>query len=244
MNQKLGDFIKPSKKFGISIVKLSEFPPPTSEDLTFVGDPEAANRREIAQAWKEERESFNKLKRLARRLGIKKMIVAPESATTGYMGFYLSDKADWTWGAKAGTTARFRREWGLSSAQTRLVDRVVLGRSRPVIFINRYACFEGASRILAHEMGHHIFDLAGFTSKETNAPVSSAMRRFFPHDTYVQSSRDEICAECFALYLTGSALRKGIRRHCVRILRRVRHRDKNAVKLLESQRRGARRFLR
>jgi hypothetical protein len=62
------------------------------------------------------------------------------------------------------------------------------------------------------------------------------MKGFFPHDEYLHQSRDEICAECFAEYLTVPALRSGIKRHCDSVLRRVLVHNRNATKFIESYR--------
>jgi hypothetical protein len=90
---------------------------------------------------------------------------------------------------------------------------------------------------LSHEIGHHIFRLAEFTERERNASVSEAMRRFFPFDTYLHQSRDEICAECFAEYLTVSTIKSSIERHCDSVLRQVRVHNPYTAKLIESYRR-------
>ena len=125
------------------------------------------------------------------------------------------------------------RAWGLSEEQTHSINR----KEGPVILINCHSCFEqGASSTLAHEIGHHLYRLAQFTKEEQSMSVTKTMKGFFPHDEYLHQSRDEICAESFAEYLTVPALRSGIKRHCDSILQKVRVHNLNAAKLIESYR--------
>jgi len=184
------------------------------------------DRRELSKLWKEERAEFQRLKRLARAIGIKGVFVSLSSASPDLKGWYVS--CGWEMDSLSA------REWGLSKKQIHSINR----KEGPVILIDYHSCAEqGASRTLAHEIGHHIYRLAEFAEQERNGSVSEAMRRFFPFDTYVHQSRDEICAECFAKYLTVPTIKNGIKRHCDSIVRKVRVHNLNAAKFIESYRR-------
>lgn len=183
---------------------------------------------EVAIIRKEEQPEFNRLKRLARDLGVARVIVAPESANppNGFQGQYIYDDQSSNW----------LEQWGLSSGQISSTERIVFnGGAVILVSYNAWIDF-GACHTLAHEIGHHIYNLAQFTPKERSLPVTSAMCRFFPDDTYVHQSRDEICAECFAFYLTRAPLKKSVEGDCDSILRRVRSHNPNAANLIESYR--------
>jgi len=208
--------------FGFFHTAVEDIPELTSGEK----DPEDYDRRELAKTWKKERAEFSRLERLARALGIEKVVVSPESALPDREGWYVS--CGWE------VDSMSARRWGLSKEQIHSINR----KEGPVILIDYHSCDEqGASRTLAHEIGHHIYRMAEFTGQEIDAPVSKTMRRFFPLDIYVHQSRDEICAECFAKYLTVSTIKNGIRRHCDSILRKVLVHNPSAAKLIESYRR-------
>jgi len=224
-HRSLSSLLEPNPKFGVSVINVRDIPPPTAKDFTYKKDPEAGDRRELAKAWKEEKPEFNRLKRLARALGIEKVVVSPDSASPHFQGYYIPCGWDWEVDSLA------ERAWGLSEEQTHSINR----KEGPVILIDCRSCFEqGASSTLAHEIGHHLYRLAQFTEKEQSTPVTETMKGFFPHNEYLHQSRDEICAECFAEYLTVPALRSGVERHCDSILRKVRIHNPNAAKLIES----------
>lgn len=202
--------------FGFSIVNGRDIPPPTAEDL----QPE-----ESGKLWKEERAEFNRLKRLARAIGIEKVIVSPESALPDLKGWYVY--SGW------GVDSLSAQGWDLSEEQIRSINR----KKGPVILIDYHSCYEqGASHTLAHEIGHHVFRLARFTQEEQNTPVTETMKGFFPNDEYVHRDRDEICAECFAEYFTKVPLRKAVEQHCESVLRRVCRHDPAVVKLVREYR--------
>jgi hypothetical protein len=174
--------------------------------------------------WKKEQSEFNQLKRLAHDLGVARVIVAPNPGND-FHGQYIYDELSTSWPEK----------WGLTSRQNTLTERFVTN-GEAVIFIGYYAVFDqGACHILAHEIGHHIYQMARYAQQ---VPVSNMMSRFFPGpgDTYFHKNRDEICAECFAFYLTGAPFKKTIERHCDSILRRVRANDPKAANLIKSHR--------
>jgi hypothetical protein len=182
-------------------------------------------RRELAKLWKEEGVEFNQLKRLARAIGIEGVFVSPSSASLDLKGWYVY--CGWE------VDSMSAREWGLSKEQIHSINR----KEGPVILIDYHSCAEqGASRTLSHEIGHHLYRLAKFKEDEQSTPVTETMKGFFPHDEYLHQSRDEICAECFAEYLTVPTTKSGIKRHCDSILRKVRVHNPNAAKLIESYR--------
>lgn len=192
-----------SYEFGFERVK--DIPPPTAEDLIREKDPEAYDRRELAKVWRGERPEFNRLKRLARALGIEKVVVSPESALPDLKGWYVY--SGWE------VDSLSAQGWGLSKNQIRSINR----KEGPAILIDYHSCSEqGASRTLGHEIGHHLYRLAQFTADQR---------------------RDEICAECFAEYLTVPAPRSVIKRHCDSILQKVRVHNPKAAKLVASYRR-------
>lgn len=220
------ELITPNADFGISVVNVRDIPPPTAQYIEQEKDPEAYDRRELAKLWKEQQAEFNRLKRLARAIGIESVLVSPYSASPDLTGWYVY--CGWE------VDSPSAHGWGLSKEQIRSINRT----EGPVILIDYYSCFEqGAPHTLAHEIGHHIYRLAEFTELERNASVSGAMRRFFPFDTYVHQSRDEICAECFAKYLAVPTIKNSIKRHCDSILRKVRVHNPNEARLIESYRR-------
>jgi len=205
--------------FGFFHIAVEDIPELTSGEK----DPEVYDRRELAKAWREERQEFNRLKRLARALGIEKVVVSPESASPDLRGYYIY--CGWE------VDSLSAQGWGLPKEQIRSINR----KEGPLILIDYHSCSEqGASHTLAHEIGHHLYRLAQFTEEEQSTPVTETMKGLFPHDEYLHQSRDEICAECFAEYLTLPALRSGVERHCDSILRKVRVHNPNAAKLMES----------
>jgi hypothetical protein len=199
-----------------------------TRNVSGVKDLEAYLHDELAKAWKEEQAEFNQLKRLARALEIEKVIVSPESASPDFQGYYIY--CGWE------LNTLFARKWGLSKEQINSINR----KEGPAILIDSDSCFEqGASRTLAHEIGHHLYRLAQFTKEEKSMSVTKTMKGFFPNDEYLHQSRDEICAESFSEFLTVPALRTSIKRHCDSILQKVRVHNPNAAKLIESYRRTA-----
>jgi hypothetical protein len=200
-----------------------------TRNVSGVKDLEACLHDELARAWKEEKPEFNRLKRLARALRIEKVIVSPESASPDFRGYYIY--CGWE------INTLFAQKWGLSKEQFHSINH----KEGPAILIDSDTALgdPGACQALAHEIGHHIYRMAKFTEQEINAPISETMRRLFPFDTYVHQSRDEICAECFAHYLTGANLKSGVERHCDSVLCRVRVHNPSAAKLIESYRRTA-----
>jgi len=219
----------PNLDFGILTVNVKEIPPPMAEDIEEEKKPEAYDRRILAKAWKEERTEFKQLERLARAIRIERVIVSPYLALPNFHGLYIpSEFCQWDLNPKLAL------EWGLSKSQIRAIKN----RAGAVILIEYRFCLDlGVCRTLAHEIGHHLYRLAKFTKEEQSIPVTKAMKGFFRFDTYVHQSRDEICAECFAKYLTAPIIKNGIKRYCDSILRKVRVHNPNAAKLIESYRR-------
>jgi len=216
--------LTPNPDFGISLVNVREIPPPTAKDNAW--EDNSDDRRELAKLWKEEQAEFNQLKRLARAIGIEGVLVSPYSASPDLKGWYVY--CGWE------VDSLSAQGWGLSKEQIRSINH----KEGPVILIDYHSCSEqGASHTLAHEIGHHLYRLAQFTGKEQSTPVTETMKGFFPHDEYLHQSRDEICAECFAKYLTVPTIKNSIKRHCDSILRKVRVHNTNAAKLIESYRR-------
>jgi len=182
---------------------------------------ESNELRQTRKTWNEERSEFNRLKSLALAIGVEEVIVSPDSATPERRGLYIPDWAE---------DAELAREWGLPERKTRSLDR----KSGTVILINYWSIVEqGACHTLAHEIGHHIYDLAEFTSHERSRPVTAVMRGFFPFDAYVHQDCDEICAESFAHYLTGAA-NKDVARHCESVLRRVPEEHRRKIRMFLS----------
>ena len=216
--------LTPNPDFGISLVNVREIPPPTAKDNAW--EDNSDDRRELAKLWKEEQAEFNQLKRLARAIGIEGVLVSPYSASPDLKGWYVY--CGWE------VDSLSAQGWGLSKEQIRSINH----KEGPVILIDYHSCSEqGASHTLAHEIGHHLYRLAQFTGKEQSTPVTETMKGIFPHDEYLHQSRDEICAECFAKYLTVPTIKNSIKRHCDSILRKVRVHNTNAAKLIESYRR-------
>jgi len=216
--------LTPNPDWGISVVNIKDIRPSTAEDNAWENNSD--DRRELAKLWKKERAEFSRLKRLARALGIENVVVSPESALPDREGWYVS--CGWEMDSLSA------REWGLSKKQIQSINR----KEGPVILIDYHSCAEqGASRTLAHEIGHHLYSLARFTKEEQSTYVTKTMKGFFPHDEYLHQSRDEICAECFAECLTVPDLKSGIKGHCDSILQKVRVHNLNAAKLIESYRR-------
>jgi hypothetical protein len=165
--------------------------------------------RQLRKAWKEEQPEFNRLKNLALALGVEEVIVSPDSPLN-LQGRYIG-----AWSESEDSD--LARESGLSEWKIRSLNR----KSGTVVLVNSWSVFEhGACHTLAHEIGHHIYWLAQFTAKQRTKPVTETMRQFFPFDTYVHQSREEICAESFAFYLTGP-VEKNIVRYCESVLRLV-----------------------
>jgi hypothetical protein len=192
------------------------------------------DRREMAKAWKEEQPEFNRLKRLALALGVREVIVSPVSVQPELQGLY-NDGWDYVWHPSGWGPSpdefELAKEWGLSKKKIRSLNR----RGDAIIFINYWTeC--GGCYVLAHEIGHHIYQLARFTWKEQKPTVPTTLRRYFRWDTYVHQTRDEMCAECFAEFLTCSNLRRGIAKHCDSILKQLRDHNPNAAKLIEMHR--------
>ncbi len=199
-------------EFGIRSVSVKDMPPPTAEDL----QPE-----EVGKVSKEYRQEFNRLKRLARAIGVQKVVVTPSSLSNPILdSVYFS--------SGLGLDSVIKQDWGLTKEEINLLNKKEGG----VILIFYLA--DPFCRHFAHEIGHHIYDLAEFTKEEQSTSVTKTMKGFFPHDEYLHQSRDEIYAECFAEYLTVPALRSGIKRYCDSVLRRVRLHNPNAAKLIES----------
>jgi hypothetical protein len=187
--------------------------------------PQIHDRRAPANASGKEQPEFKRLKLLAYALGIRRVTVSPASAIPHLQGFFCQGSE---------VHSQFLREWGLSCSQIRSITR----KDGTVLLIDYEACFDaGACRTLSHEIGHHIFErLAGLTEHEINLPVSKHMCSFFPSDPYVQENRSEICAECFAEYLTNCPVKPEVEHHCVSILRRIHLQNPNAAKLIHLHR--------
>lgn len=225
----------PWMDFKDRIHHISELPPPTADDLEYEKDPEAYERREMAKAWKEEQPDFKRLKRLASALGVGEVLVSPTSVNPELQGLY-NDGWDSVWHPSGWGPSpdefELAKEWGLSRKKIRSLNR----RGDAVIFINYWNFERGGCYVLAHEIGHHVYQLARFTWKEQKRPVQRIMRRYFRWDTYVHQTRDEMCAECFAEFLTCSNLRRGVAKHCESILQRLRVQNPRAAKLIEMHR--------
>jgi hypothetical protein len=209
-------------------IHVADTRPKTFEEIACEKDSKDQDRHIYRRSWNEESPEFNRLKRLAFALKIEGITVSPYSAFPERDGFYLyfGNEIDF----------EFAREWGLSKRQTQSLR----SSDEPSIFINYRAEFPIAT--LAHEIGHHIYRLAGLTETEKGRPISETLNRLFPRNSYVQKSsdvqeiRDEIHAECFAEYLTVSVIRRGVERECEAILSRVHRHNPEAVKLVEQYR--------
>jgi hypothetical protein len=230
-HKSLSSLLAPNPAFGISVVNVKHIPPSTAEDIEEEKNPEAYDRRILAEAWKEERTEFNQLERLARAIGIESMIVSRYAAFPTFHGVYIpSEICQWDFN----NANQWALQWGLSKSQIRAIKN----RAGAVILIEYRSCLDpGTCRTLAHEIGHHLYRLTKFTKEEQSIRVTKTMEGFFRFDSYVHQSRDEICAECFAKYLSVPTIKIGIRRHCDSILRKVRVHNPNPAKLIESYRR-------
>src|SRR5260370_30892270 len=113
----------PNPYFGILAFNAKEIPLPTAEDIEEEKDPEAYERRELTKSWKEARPEFNQLKRLARALGIEKVVVSPYSASPNLRGWYVY--CGW------GGDSLSAQGWGLSQKQIHSITF----KQGPMIFI-------------------------------------------------------------------------------------------------------------
>jgi len=159
-------------------------------------------------------------------------VILTPARPPNYYGCYISSKL-FTWWER--NSEKHARQWGLSKAR----ERSIADRKEAVVLISReYDPENTLCRTLAHEIGHHICHLAKFTPEQLNASVTKTMRRFFPADIYLkrQKSQEEFHSECFAEYLTVSAIKHGIERECEAILSRVRRHNPDAAKLVEQYR--------
>jgi hypothetical protein len=188
--------------------------------------PKAHDRREATKSSSKEQPEFKRLKLLAYALGIQRVILFPASAIPHLRAFFCQGSE---------VHSQFLREWGLSCSQIRSITR----KNGALLLIDYQTCFDvGACRTLSHEIGHHIFErLAGLTEQEIKLPVSKHMCGFFPSDPYVRENRSEICAECFAEYLTTCAIKPAVEHYCVSILRRIHLQNPNAAKRIHLHRR-------
>jgi hypothetical protein len=213
-HRSLASLIKPNPRFGIGTINVKDIPPPTAEDL----QPE-----EVGKVSKEYRQEFSRLKRLARAIGVQKVVVTPSSPSNLDAVYFSS-------GCEAASSSA--QGWDLTKEEINLLNKKEGG----VILVFYLA--DPFCRHFAHEIGHHIYDLAEITKEEQSTPVTETMKGFFPHDESLHD-RDEICAESFSEFLTVPALRTSIKRHCDSVLRRVRVHNPNAAKLIESYRKMA-----
>ena len=209
-HRSLSNLLKPNPDFGIGIFNVKDIPPPTAEDL----QPE-----KVGKVSKEYRQEFSRLKRLARAIGVQKVVVTPSHPGMEDAHYFFSG---WEFDLPV------KQDWGLTKEEINSLNKKEGG----VILVFYLA--DPFCRHFAHEIGHHLYRLARFTKEEQSTSVTDTMKGFFPHDEYLHQSRDEICAECFAEYLTVPALRSGIKRYCDFILQKVRIHNPNAAKLIES----------
>jgi hypothetical protein len=208
----------------------SELPPQTDEEIEEQKDPEAYKRRELRKLWKEERPEFKRLERLAVEVKIEKVILT-SVRPWGLYGCYISSElCQWDMNSEENA-----KQCGLSKAQWLSITE----RKGAVILISRDCDSVHLPRqTLAHEIGHQLCYLAGYTQAEENAPVTKSMCQLFPGDTYVhENGQKEFRAECFSEYLTNPSIKRGIERECEKILSRVRRHNPDAAKLVEQYRR-------
>ncbi len=209
-HRSLSSLMKPNLDFGIEILNVIEIPPPMAEDLQ-------DKEEQVGKVPKEYRQEFSRLKRLARAIGVQKVVV-----TSSHPG--MEDAHYFFSGWELDLTVK--QDWGLTKEEINSLNKKEGG----VILV--FYSADPFCRHFAHEIGHHLYRLAQFTKEEKSMSVTKTMKGFFPHDEYLYKSRDEICAECFAEYLTLPALRSGIMDHCDSVLRRVRVHNPNAEKLI------------
>ena len=176
---------------------VKDIPPPMVEDL---------REEKVGKVPKEYSQEFSRLKRLARAVGIEKVVVTP-SAPNNLDAFYLY--CGWE------VDSDYARGWRLTKEE---IDS--LNRKEGGVILIWYSADPFCAHF-AHEIGHRFYRLAKFTEEEKRAPVTETMKELFPNDEYVHQSRDEMCAECFSEYLTEIRLRKAVERHCESILRRI-----------------------
>src|SRR5882757_9599170 len=72
------------------------------------------DRRELVKLWKEERAEFSQLKRLARAIGIERVLVSPYSASPDLKGWYVY--CGWE------VDSLSAQGWGLSKEQIRSIN--------------------------------------------------------------------------------------------------------------------------
>jgi hypothetical protein len=207
----LQDLISSDPYFGISVGKAKDIPAPVTEDLL---------DEEVGKVPKEYRQEFNRLKRLARLVGVEKVVVTPSAPDLDAVYIYSGWEVD----------SFYARAWGLTKEEIESLNRKKGG----AILIWYGA--DPFARHLAHEIGHHLYRLAEFTEEEESEPVTETMKGLFPNDEYVHQSRDEMCAECFSEYLTETPLRKAVERHCESILRRISRHDPAVVEHVRARR--------
>jgi len=122
--------------------------------------------------------------------------------------------------------------WNLSNRKIQLLNRA----SGPIILID-YLSQGTHCSTLAHEIGHRLCHITEFRNDEEDAPLTPAMYRLFPNDTYMhKNGQKEFRAECFAEYLTKIDLRNSVERYCDAVLRRLRLKDRNVLSLIEHHR--------
>jgi hypothetical protein len=127
------------------------------------------------------------------------------------------------------------QEFGLTAKQWKAIRRT----SGPVILVDIYASFEvGACRLLAHEIGHHIEQLARVPYQEQSSPITKTMRQYFrgPGDEYFSQNRSEINSEVMAAYLTEPKIKVCVRRHCDKILKRLDVENPRAAEIVRTYR--------
>ncbi len=158
-HRSLSSLLKPYSDFGIRTINVKDIPSPTAEDL----QPE-----EVGKVSKEYRQEFSRLKRLARAIGVQKAVVTPSSPSSpsNLDAVYFSS------GCEMGSSSA--QGWDLTKEEINLLNKKEGG----VILIFYLA--DPFCRHFAHEIGHHIYDLAEFTKEEQSMSVTKTMKGFFP----------------------------------------------------------------
>src|SRR6266478_1281375 len=103
-HRSLLSLLKPNPDFGIRIINVREIPPPTAEDL----QPE-----EVGKVPKEYRQEFDRLKRLARAIGIQKVVVTPSSPDLDAVYLYSGWEVD----------SAYARGWGLTKEEVNSLNK-------------------------------------------------------------------------------------------------------------------------
>ena len=189
----------------------------------------------LRKTWNEHKPQFDRLKKLAFDLGVEQVVVASASCSIGESGLYIPAWEMECWGGPWTPTREgfeIIENWNLSNRKIQLLNRA----SGPIILID-YLSQGTHCSTLAHEIGHRLCHITEFRNDEEDAPLTPAMYRLFPNDTYMhKNGQKEFRAECFAEYLTKIDLRNSVERYCDAVLRRLRLKDRNVLSLIEHHR--------